>query len=87
MNLSFCLACFEKQRKIDQLEEENRRLKQQLRYRQEKEKQGFFGAATSSAKRPLKANSPSGGAPNRDTRDRDARRLRKPRPLVCSTCR
>ena len=59
MNLSFCLACFEKQRTIDRLEEENRRLKQQLRYRQEKEKQGFFGSATSSAKQPLKANSPA----------------------------
>ena len=57
--LSFCPDCFEKQRRIDQLEEENRRLKQQLRYRQEKEKEGFFGSATSSAKLPVKANSPA----------------------------
>ena len=30
MNLSFCLACFEKQRTIDRLEEENRELRHRL---------------------------------------------------------
>lgn len=46
----------EKQRRIDQLTEENARLKQALRYRQQREKDGFFGSSTPSAKLPLKAN-------------------------------
>ncbi len=57
MSLSFCEGCLEKQRKIDQLVEENHRLKGQLRYRKEKEREGFFGSSTPSAQRPVKANS------------------------------
>ncbi len=57
MSLSFCEGCLEKQRKIDQLVEENRHLKDQLRYRKEKEREGFFGSSTPSAQRPVKANS------------------------------
>lgn len=57
MSLSLCEGCLEKQRKIDQLLEENRRLKDQLRYRKEKEREGFFGSSTPSAQRPVKANS------------------------------
>lgn len=53
--MSFCQGCLDKQRKIDQLLEENQRLKDQLRYRQTK--QGFFGSSTPSAQRPVKANS------------------------------
>jgi hypothetical protein len=34
MSVNFCPGCFEKQRRIDQLEEEVRRLKQKLRYRE-----------------------------------------------------
>lgn len=69
MGVAFCLGCFEKQQKIDALEEENKRLKSQLHYRQEKEKQGFFGSSTPSAQKPLKpssdpeAQAKRGGAP------------------------
>ncbi|MBI2363822.1 MAG: IS66 family transposase [Deltaproteobacteria bacterium] len=55
--MSFCNGCLEKQQKIDQLLEENQRLKSQLRYRQRKQTDGFFGSSTPSAKKPVKANS------------------------------
>ena len=69
MGVAFCPGCFEKQQRIDQLEQENRRLKDQLRYREGKAKQGFFGSSTPSSKLPVKANSEpeaqkkQGGAP------------------------
>jgi transposase len=56
MSRSFCPECFEKQQRLDRLEEENQRLKQQLGYRQRQAEQGFFGSATPSAKVPLKPN-------------------------------
>ena len=56
MGGAFCPNCFEKQQRIDQLEQENQRLKQQLRYRQRQAEQGFFGSSTPSSKVPLKAN-------------------------------
>ena len=34
MGVAFCPHCFEKQQRIDPLEQENQRLKQPLRYRQ-----------------------------------------------------
>ena len=40
---SYCPGCFEKQRKIDQLLEENENLKQKLRYQERKAQEGFFG--------------------------------------------
>lgn len=55
--MSFCQGCLDKQRKIDQLLEENQRLKAQIRYRQRKATEGFFGSSTPSAQRPIKANS------------------------------
>lgn len=69
MGIAFCPACFEKQQKIDALEEEIKRLKAQLHYREEKEKQGFFGSSTPSSQNPVKPNSEKedqaqrGGAP------------------------
>ena len=69
MGITFCPGCFEKQQKIDSLEEEIKRLKGQLHYREEKEKQGFFGSSTPSAQKPFKPNSEPdaqgkrGGAP------------------------
>jgi len=54
----FCPGCFEKQAKIDQLLEENARLKQKLRYEERKAKEGFFGSATPSSKIPCKKNRP-----------------------------
>jgi len=58
MRRAFCEGCLKKQRRIDQLLEENQRLKAQLRYRQRQATEGFFGSATPSAQRPIKANSP-----------------------------
>ena len=69
MGVAFCSGCFEKQQRIDSLEEENKRLKAQLHYRAEKEKQGFFGSSTPSSQKPVKPNSEAeaqtkrGGAP------------------------
>ncbi len=69
MGIAFCPGCFEKQQKIDALEEEIQRLRAQLRYREEKEKQGFFGSSTPSSQKPVKPNSEKadqakrGGAP------------------------
>jgi transposase len=57
MRRAFCEGCLEKQRRIDQLLDENRRLKAQLRYRERQAREGFFGSATPSAHRPVKANS------------------------------
>ncbi len=53
---SICEDCLDKQRRIDQLLEENRRLKAQLRYRDDQQKEGFFGSSTPSAQRPVKPN-------------------------------
>ena len=52
--MAYCKGCFEKQLRIDQLLEENKQLKAQLRYRERKEQEGFFGASTPSSKIPLK---------------------------------
>jgi transposase len=54
--LAICEGCLERQRTIDQLTEENRRLKEQLRYRQRKAEEGPFGSSTPSAKIPIKAD-------------------------------
>ena len=58
MRRAFCAGCLERQRRIDQLLDENRRLKAQLRYRDRQAQAGFFGSSTPSAQRPVKANSP-----------------------------
>jgi transposase len=54
----FCPGCFEKQRRIDALREEVRRLRQQLRYREREAEEGPFGSSTPSAQIPFKANTP-----------------------------
>lgn len=57
--MSFCEQCFEKQRKIDRLEDEIISLKAKLRYQQRTIQEGFFGSSTSSSKKPAKPNSPA----------------------------
>ena len=52
--MAYCNDCFEKQLRIDELTEENKRLKQQLRYRERKEEEGPFGLSTPSSKKPFK---------------------------------
>lgn len=67
--MAYCKDCFEKQLRIDELTEENKRLKQQLHYRERKEQEGYFGLSTPSSRLPCKPASPeenrnkSGGAP------------------------
>jgi transposase len=56
MGVNFCPGCFDKQRRIDQLEEEVRSLKQRLHYRQRQAEEGAFGSSTPSARRPFKTN-------------------------------
>jgi transposase len=69
MKRSFCEECFNKQRRIDQLTEENERLKQALGRRQRRDKEAFFGSSTPSSKLPVKANT----AQEQETRKRGAR--------------
>jgi transposase len=53
----YCRECFEKQRAIDRLTEENARLRGRLRYQERISRaEGFFGSSTPSAKVPVKAN-------------------------------
>lgn len=59
MGINPCSECLKKQQKIDALLEENQHLKWKLKYQERKEKEGFFGSSTSSAKLPVKANSKS----------------------------
>jgi len=54
--INSCPECLKKQRQIDTLKEEIQRLRQKFSYQVRKEKEGFFGSSTSSAKLPLKAN-------------------------------
>jgi transposase len=58
MAINGCAECLKKQQAIDRLTEELHRLKQKLRYQARQTTEGFFGSATPSAKRPVKANTP-----------------------------
>ena len=53
----FCEACFEKQKEIDRLKEENKRLKDNLRRQERKATEGFFGSSTPSSQVPVKPTS------------------------------
>src|SRR4030042_4029300 len=57
MSMFCCGQCLEKQRKIDELEEELILLKAKLRYQERTAKEGRFGSSTPSSKIPVKANS------------------------------
>lgn len=56
--MGYCEGCFEKQVKIERLQEEIVQLKARLRYRERKEKEGFFGSSTPSSRLPVKENTP-----------------------------
>jgi transposase len=49
-----CSSCFEKQREIDRLKVENASLRAQLKYRDKKNKEEFFGSSTPSSKKTFK---------------------------------
>jgi transposase len=61
---SYCRACLEKQRRIDDLKAELKRVKDQLRREQRTAREGPFGSSTPSAKLAFKA----GSAPERQAR-------------------
>jgi len=70
MGINRCSECWAKQEIIDRLTVENQSLKQRLRNRERKEREGFFGSSTPSSKLPVKPNSaepmqgkPKGGQP------------------------
>ncbi|HUT31369.1 MAG TPA: hypothetical protein VMX13_16365, partial [Sedimentisphaerales bacterium] len=46
----YCKDCLSKQQKINELEEENVRLKARLRYQERTAKEGYFGSSTPSSK-------------------------------------
>lgn len=56
--MAYCEGCFEKQRRIDELSEEVKRLKDQLKYRQRTAQEGPFGLSTPSSQVPFKENAP-----------------------------
>jgi transposase len=56
MGINTCQFCLDKQRRIDELEDEVKRLKQALGRRERKDKEGFFGSSTPSSKQPIKPN-------------------------------
>ena len=62
--MAYCQQCLEKQRRIDELEEELVLLKGKLRYQERTAKEGFFGSSTPSSKIPVKANSSAQCQPN-----------------------
>lgn len=51
-----CPICLHKQRRIDELEEENRRLREKLGVQRRREEEGFFGSSTPSSRKPVKPN-------------------------------
>lgn len=53
---SHCSTCFEKQLRIDALEEEIANLKNDLNRQERLAKEGYFGSSTPSSKIPIKAN-------------------------------
>jgi transposase len=55
--MTYCKQCLDKQRKIDELQEEIVRLKAKLRYQERTAEEGFFGSSTPSSKVPVKPNS------------------------------
>lgn len=71
--LSYCPHCLDKQRQINELQEEVVRLKQQLRYRERTAKEGPFRSSTPSSKIPIKPSS----LPERQARTGGAKRGHK----------
>lgn len=57
MSMTYCKQCLEKQRRINELEEEVACLKGKLRYEERTAKEGLFGSSTPSSKVPVKPNS------------------------------
>ena len=56
MAINGCPVCLDKQRRIDELEEQLKGLQAKLRYQERKELDGPFGSSTPSSKLPVKPN-------------------------------
>ena len=56
--MAYCKDCLEKELKIAELKETITGLQAKLRYRERKEKEGYFGLSTPSSKIPAKGNAP-----------------------------
>jgi transposase len=56
MGINGCPVCLEKQRRIDELEDEVKRLRAKIGRQARKELDGFFGSSTPSSKLPVKPN-------------------------------
>ena len=56
MALNNCSICLNKQRRIDELEDEVKTLRTALGRQQRKLEHGFFGSSTPSSKQPFKKN-------------------------------
>src|SRR5258708_14513131 len=54
--INTCAGCFEKQEEIDRLKEEIQQLRMKLSAQKRKDKEGYFGSSTPSARVPVKAN-------------------------------
>lgn len=54
--MGLCNKCYEKQLRIDALEQEVASLRAKLKYRTKQQEEGFFGSSTPSAKQPVKPN-------------------------------
>ena len=54
--INTCPLCHEKQQEINLLKDEIISLKSRLKYRERKEKEGFFGSSTPSSQQSVKAN-------------------------------
>lgn len=52
--MRYCPACFEKQQKIDALQEQIVSLKAKLRLQERTAREGFFGSSTPSSQIPIK---------------------------------
>jgi len=56
MAVNGCPICLQKQRRIDELEEELKKLRAKMRYQERREQDGFFGSSTPSSQLPIKPN-------------------------------
>ena len=59
-----CPGCYEKQLRIDELQDEVAHLKHKLRYEERKTKDGYFGSSTPSSKKPFKDTADNGNPKN-----------------------
>jgi hypothetical protein len=57
IGVNVCEGCFDKQREIDRLKEENQSLRVKLSAKKRKDKEGFFASSTPSSQIPIKTNS------------------------------